>query len=130
MVLDGLRAALRDGPMLTCCLNDPETNAGAGAANLTRSAAGIRLAARRFPQPILVIGNAPTALDEALWLVADGWRPAVIIGMPVGFVGVVEAKSRLLAQTAVPYLCCAGRKGGSAVAAAAVNALVEWCNHT
>ena len=88
--------------------------------------AGIRLAAERFQSPILVIGNAPTALNEALRLVADGWRPRAIIGMPVGFVGVEEAKQRLLDQSIVPYLTCVGRKGGSAVAAAAVNALVEW----
>jgi precorrin-8X/cobalt-precorrin-8 methylmutase len=76
----------------------------------------------------VAIGNAPTALDEALRLVSEeGWRPAAIIGIPVGFVGVEEAKGRLLAQAQVPYLTCVGRKGGSAVTAAAVNALLEWC---
>jgi precorrin-8X/cobalt-precorrin-8 methylmutase len=124
MVLLGVRTALaeRPGVTLACHLNDPEE----AVPGLTRSAAGIRIAARRYPAPLLAIGNAPTALDEGLRLVEEeGWRPAAIIGMPVGFVGVAEAKERLLRQTRVPYLTCVGRKGGSAVTAAAVNALVE-----
>jgi precorrin isomerase len=77
-----------------------------------------------------VIGNAPTAIDEALRLVEAGaWQPWVILGLPVGFVGVAEAKARLLAQSRVPYLTCEGRKGGSAIAAAAVNALIDWVLH-
>jgi len=128
MVLTGMRAAFWDYPgiKLTCLINDGETMAVAQSCGLTRAAAGIRLAAERFQSPILVIGNAPTALNEALRLVADGWRPRAIIGIPVGFVGVEEAKQRLLDQSIVPYLTCVGRKGGSAMAAAAVNALVEW----
>jgi precorrin isomerase len=128
MVLTGMRAAFSDYPgiKLTCLINDGETMAVAQSCGLTRAAAGIRLAAERFQRPILVIGNAPTALGEALRLVADGWRPRAIIGIPVGFVGVEEVKQRLLDQSIVPYLTCVGRKGGSAVAAAAVNALVEW----
>jgi precorrin-8X/cobalt-precorrin-8 methylmutase len=128
MVLLGVRTALADRPGVTlaCHLNDPETAALAAAAGLTRSAAGIRVAARRHAAPLLAIGNAPTALDEALRLVEEeGWQPAAIIGIPVGFVGVEEAKGRLLGQSRVPYLSCIGRKGGSAVTAAAVNALVE-----
>jgi precorrin-2 C(20)-methyltransferase len=109
-----------------CLINEPSTLALAQSSGLTGSAAGIRLAAERFERPILVIGNAPTALNEALRLVTEGWRPRAIIGVPVGFVGVEEAKQRLLDQSIVPYLTCVGRKGGSAVAAAAVNALVEW----
>jgi precorrin-2 C(20)-methyltransferase len=131
MVLTGIRTALADLPGMTsaCLLNDPETDALATSAGLTRSAAGIRLAAQRHATPLLAIGNAPTALDEALRVVADeGWRPAAIIGMPVGFIGVEPAKRRLLEQTTVPYLSCVGRKGGSAVTAAAVNALAEWAN--
>ncbi|OAI47043.1 hypothetical protein AYO44_10215, partial [Planctomycetaceae bacterium SCGC AG-212-F19] len=128
MVLTGIRTALSGGSKCTpaCHLNDKETTILAASTGLTRSAAGIRIAARHNPAPLLVIGNAPTALDEALRLVEEeGWRPAAIVGMPVGFVGVEEAKGRLLRQTRVPYLTCAGRKGGSAVAAAAVNALAE-----
>jgi precorrin-2 C(20)-methyltransferase len=129
MVLLGIRTVLGRTPgfCVACHLNDPETTELAAVAGITRTAAGIRRAAQKHPRPVLVIGNAPTALDEALRLIEEGtWRPAVIIGMPVGFVGVLEAKGRLLEQTRVPYLTCEGRKGGSAVAAAAVNALVEW----
>jgi precorrin-8X/cobalt-precorrin-8 methylmutase len=128
MVRIGIRAALADRPEVTlvCHLDDPEALALAEAAGLTRSAAGIRLAVRRYASPLLAIGNAPTALDEALRLAEEeGWRPAAIVGIPVGFVGVEEAKRRLLGQSRVPYLTCVGRKGGSAVTAAAVNALIE-----
>jgi precorrin-8X/cobalt-precorrin-8 methylmutase len=128
MVRLGVLTALgeRPGQVLACYLNDPETLALAGSAGLTRSAAGMRVVAQRYSAPLLAIGNAPTALDEALRLAEkEGWRPAAIVGIPVGFVGVEEAKQRLQAQTRVPYLTCVGRKGGSAVTAAAVNALVE-----
>jgi precorrin-2 C(20)-methyltransferase len=128
MVLQGIRTALMDlpGTTLACYLNDPEASTLASD-GLTRSAAGIRLAARRHGRLVLAIGNAPTALEEALRLVQqEGWRPAAMIGIPVGFVGVEEAKRHLQEQTLVPYLTCVGRKGGSAVTAAAVNALVEF----
>jgi len=130
MVLVGIRAACAAVPRVAthCHLNDPEVADLAESSRLTRSAAGIRVAARCHARPIVAIGNAPTALDEALRQVTEeGWRPAAIIGIPVGFVGVEEAKGRLLEQTRVPYLTCVGRKGGSAVTAAAVNALLEWC---
>jgi precorrin-2 C(20)-methyltransferase len=128
MVLTGIRAAFSKYPAIkmTCLINEEETMAMAQSAGLTRAASGIRLAAKRFERPVLVIGNAPTALNESLRLISEGWRPRAIIGMPVGFVGVIEAKQRLLNQSIVPYLTCVGRKGGSAVAAAAVNALFEW----
>ncbi|MBV9122158.1 MAG: precorrin-8X methylmutase [Planctomycetes bacterium] len=129
MVLLGIRTALARRPeaRLACHLNDPETRALAEASGLTRSAAGIRRAAQCSAGPILAIGNAPTALEEALRLVeVEGWRPAAIVGIPVGFVGVEEAKRHLMEQTRVPYLTCMGRKGGSAVTAAAVNAFLEW----
>jgi precorrin-8X/cobalt-precorrin-8 methylmutase len=129
MVLLGIRTALARPPGVeaVCSLNDPETAGLAAAAGLTRSAAGIRLAARRYATPLLAVGNAPTAVEEALRLVEEeGWRPAAVVAIPVGFVGVEEAKQRLLTQSAVPYLTYVGRKGGSAVTAAAVNALVEF----
>jgi precorrin-2 C(20)-methyltransferase len=128
MVREGIRSALaRTGVTLSCHLNDPAARTLAETEGLTRSAAGIRLAARHHARAILVFGNAPTALVEALRLTEqEQWRPAVILGMPVGFVGVEEAKQQLQEQTRTPYLCCLGRKGGSAVAAAALNALVEF----
>jgi precorrin-8X/cobalt-precorrin-8 methylmutase len=130
MLLTGIRTALSNNParlIPVCHLNDPGTQQLAEKVRLTRSAAGIRLAAQHYRRPLLAIGNAPTALDEALRLVEEeGWQPRAIIAMPVGFVGVIEAKNRLLAQTRLPYLTCIGRKGGTAVTAAALNALVEW----
>jgi cobalt-factor III methyltransferase len=128
MVLHGVRTAVAriPGLPLTCLLNDAETTALAANEGLTRSAAAMRVTARRHARPVLLIGNAPTAVEEALRLVAEeNWRPAAVIGIPVGFVGVEEAKRHLQEQTRVPYLTCVGRKGGSAVTAAAVNALVE-----
>jgi precorrin-8X/cobalt-precorrin-8 methylmutase len=129
MVLLGIRTIVGRTPgfRLTCYLNDARTPELAEQSGITRTAAGIRLAAGEHLRPLLVIGNAPTALDEALRLIEEErWRPAAIIGLPVGFVGVEEAKGRLLAQARVPYLTCVGRKGGSAVASAAVNALLAW----
>lgn len=90
----------------------------------TRSAAAVRDAAADLPGAILVIGNAPTALEAALDLIRDGLiPPALIIGMPVGFVGAVESKERLVLEAPCPYLTIRGRRGGSNLAAAAVNAL-------
>ena len=89
---------------------------------LTRSAAGMRLAAERHPDgALVVVGCAPTALAEVVRL---GWSPALVIGLPVGFVGAAEAKEALRAS-GLPSISNAGEKGGSAVAAAAVNALVR-----
>jgi precorrin-8X/cobalt-precorrin-8 methylmutase len=127
MVRLGIRSALKalGGVTLACHLNDPVASDLAAATGLTRCAAGIRLAARQYAAPVLVVGNAPTAIGEALRLIEEeGWRPAAVVGAPVGFVGVEEAKRRLREQSHVPYLTCVGRKGGSAVTAAAVNALV------
>jgi precorrin-8X/cobalt-precorrin-8 methylmutase len=75
---------------------------------------------------VVAIGNAPSALDEVVRLTEEqGWRPACLIGIPVGFVGVEDAKRRLVEQTQVPYMTSLGRKGGTAVSAAVVNALLE-----
>ena len=92
----------------------------------TRAALGMRAAAAEHPTgAVVVVGCAPTALDEALDLVAGGvFEPALVIGMPVGFVGAAESKARLRAS-GLPAISNVGEKGGSAVAAAAVNALVR-----
>jgi precorrin-8X/cobalt-precorrin-8 methylmutase len=91
---------------------------------LTRSAAAIRLAADRVPDgAVWAVGNAPTALVELLRLAGAGrLRPALVVGVPVGYVGAVEAKAALRA-TGLPQLSNRSARGGSAVAAAAVNAL-------
>ncbi len=92
----------------------------------TRAALGMRAAAAEHPTgAVLVVGCAPTALDEALDLAARGeFEPALVIGMPVGFVGAAESKARLRAS-GLPAISNVGEKGGSAVAAAAVNAVVR-----
>lgn len=94
--------------------------------DVTRSAAAMRLAAERHPDgAVVVVGCAPTALVEAVELVRAGaFRPAAIIGLPVGFVGAAESKE-LTRSCATPSITNVGEKGGSAVAAAAVNALVR-----
>lgn len=109
-----------------CAIDEPATTALAADEGSSRSAAGIRRLANRLGNDAVVaIGNAPTALAEAIRLVeSERWKPACIIGIPVGFVGVEDAKRRLVEQTAVPFLTSVGRKGGTSVTAAAVNALL------
>jgi precorrin-8X/cobalt-precorrin-8 methylmutase len=94
--------------------------------DLTVSAAAMRVAARRWPTgAVVVVGNAPTALFEVLALAAaDRFAPALVIGMPVGFVGAAESKAALRAAP-VPSISNVGERGGSAVAAAALNALAR-----
>ena len=112
---------------LHCFVADPDTRQQARAANITRSAMGIRLAAGRglLDKGIVVIGNAPTALYEIIRLVEEGLRPALIIGVPVGFVSTVESKNALMKVTSVPWITTVGRKGGSPAAVAIVNALLR-----
>ena len=93
----------------------------------TRSAQGMRQCGRSYPEAIFVIGNAPTALLALCEGISQGdWRPALVIGAPVGFINVVESKQALAALD-VPYILVEGRKGGSAVAAAILNALMIRC---
>ena len=96
----------------------------AAAGELTRSAAAMRVAADRHPAgAVVVVGCAPTALVEAVRLALDGrWSPGLVVGMPVGFVGAAEAK-QLARDSRLPSITNVGEKGGSAVAAAVVNAL-------
>jgi len=91
----------------------------------TRSAAAVELWRDRIEGAVIAIGNAPTALFHLLELLDDGWpKPAAILGFPVGFVGAAESKVELAANPrGVPFLTLTGRRGGSAMASAAVNAL-------
>jgi precorrin-8X/cobalt-precorrin-8 methylmutase len=90
----------------------------------TRSATGMRHCAQTYPEAIFAIGNAPTALLALCEGIAQGdYRPALVIGAPVGFINVVESK-QALAELAVPHILVSGRKGGSAIAAAILNALM------
>jgi len=118
-------AAGLPGLPTVCYLTDADAAAGA-AAGLTRSAAGMRVAAARHPDgAVVVVGCAPTALAEVvrLWTGAN-FRPALVVGLPVGFVGAAESKAALRA-TGMASISNVGEKGGSAVAAAAVNALAR-----
>ena len=84
----------------------------------------MELAAERFKNAIVVIGNAPTALFRLMELVAGGSeKPALVLGFPVGFVGAAESK-QALAASGLPFVTLHGRRGGSAIAAAALNALI------
>lgn len=115
------------GGHLHCFVAEPETRTYATATGLTRSAAAMRLAADRglLAGSIIAIGNAPTALLEIVRLIEAGLRPALVIGVPVGFVGTVESKQALMAQIVTPWIVTTGYKGGSPVAVAIVNALLR-----
>lgn len=120
------------GSTLACHVADPDVAGQAAQAGITRSVAAMRKAVGAAPNAIFVIGNAPTALFELLRLVERGEaRPALIIGLPVGFVGAEESKNALAALTApIPFITNRGRKGGSNVAAAVVNALAILAGRT
>ncbi len=110
---------------IICKLNDPEARKEMKKLETTRSAAGLALAEPVFEGALIVIGNAPTALFQLLQMIDRGApKPALIIGLPVGFVGAAESKQELSNNPRnIPYLTLLGRRGGSALAAAALNAL-------
>ena len=110
-----------------CYMADPAVAEAAKQAGTTRAVAAMHRAAREHPGAILAVGNAPTALLTIAEEMEAGLRPALVIGVPVGFVNVVESKETLFAvceQHGVPAIAAMGRKGGSNVAAAICNALV------
>jgi precorrin-8X/cobalt-precorrin-8 methylmutase len=127
MVANGVtRARLPAGNEVVCTLDDPRTPGLARDLGNTRTAAAIDLWGERLGGSVVAIGNAPTALFRLMDLVDAGApRPAAIIGIPVGFVGAVESKEELALWDEVPWLIVRGRKGGSAMAAAAINALAS-----
>jgi precorrin-8X/cobalt-precorrin-8 methylmutase len=110
-----------------CLLDDPRAGQLAAQWETTRSAAAVSLWSDRLAGAVVAIGNAPTALFHLLELIADGGpRPAVIIGTPVGFVGSAESKIALADNPLdIPWLVVHGRRGGSAMCAAAINALAR-----
>ena len=139
LALRGGREALRrDAPIVTdvhmvaagitaretlCLVSDPRARDLSERLGITRSAAGFRLAAEAVgPGAVWVVGNAPTALFE---LLKTDIRPALVVGLPVGFVGAAESKDALL-RSDLPGVANRGPKGGSAVAAAALNALIYF----
>jgi precorrin-8X/cobalt-precorrin-8 methylmutase len=146
-VVERARAALRDGAAIVCdahmvaagitrsrlpadnevvcTLRDPAVAALAARLGTTRSAAAVDLWAGRLDGAVVVIGNAPTALFRLLEITdGTGPLPAAVIGIPVGFVGAAESK-RALAASGLEYLVVHGRRGGSAMAVAAVNAIAS-----
>ncbi len=148
-VVKGGRAALQDGaPILCdaqmvaagitrkrlpadnqviCTLPDPRTIERAEHLRTTRSAAAVDLWHDHLEGSVVAIGNAPTTLSRLLELIADGApRPAAILGIPVGFIGAAESKDALAANDlGLEYLIVKGRRGGSAITAAAVNAIAS-----
>lgn len=127
MVANGItRARLPAGNPVLCTLDDPGVPALAKAAGTTRSAAALALWRDHLAGSLVVVGNAPTALFRLLDMLDEGApRPAAVIGIPVGFIGAAESKEALAADGRVPFLVVHGRRGGSAMAAAAVNALAS-----
>jgi len=126
MVAHGvIRARLPSDNAVICTLNDAAVPALAKRLGTTRSAAAVTLWNVRLDGAVVAIGNAPTALFQLLEGLAAGWpKPALILGFPVGFIGAAESKAALKSGNhGVPFVVLSGRRGGSAMAAAALNAL-------
>jgi precorrin-8X/cobalt-precorrin-8 methylmutase len=108
-----------------CGVHDPESYALAETEGVTRSSAAIMQAQKKFGDNVIVaVGNAPTALIETVRLIEKGWRPHLVIGLPVGFVNTRECKDAIRGQHDVPYITNEGFRGGSTWTVAAMNALM------
>ena len=127
MVASGItRARLAAGNDIVCTLSHPAVARLAEELATTRTAAALELWRERLAGALVVVGNAPTALFRLLELVDEGvGLPAAVIGVPVGFVGAAESKVALAEHPVLEHLVVHGRRGGSAIAAAAVNALAS-----
>ena len=128
MVANGItKARLPKNNPIICTLNHPEMTELARQINNTRSAASLELWRPHLAGAVVAIGNAPTALFHLLELLDQNVdKPALILGFPVGFVGAAESKIELATNSrGVPFITLHGRRGGSAIAAAAVNALAK-----
>ncbi len=115
------------GGTARCFMADETVAAAAKALGTTRAAAAMDLASERCPDAVFAVGNAPTALLRIADKIEEGLRPAFVIGVPVGFVNVLESKERILRvcrDSGVPAVVALGRKGGSSIAAAVCNALI------
>jgi len=126
MVAAGItRRRLPADNAILCTLNNPEVPALAAQLGTTRSAAAVDLWLPHLAGAVVAVGNAPTALFRLLELIADGApAPAAVLGLPVGFVGAAESKDAL-AASGLAHLVVRGRRGGSAMAVAAVNAMAS-----
>lgn len=127
MVANGItRARLPARNEIVCTLDDPSVPDLATRIGNTRTAAAMELWRDRLAGAVVAIGNAPTALFRLLEMLDEGApKPALVIGMPVGFVGAAESKDALAADGRVPWMIVRGRKGGSAMTVAAVNAVAS-----
>ncbi|KQP61200.1 precorrin-8X methylmutase [Methylobacterium sp. Leaf399] len=125
MVADGVtRSRLPADNKVICTLSDPRVAGLAAEMATTRTAAAMELWREHLPGSIVAVGNAPTALFRLLELLDEGIAPpAAVIGIPVGFVGAAESKDALARDGRVPFVVVHGRRGGSAMTAAAINAL-------
>ncbi|MDA4844668.1 precorrin-8X methylmutase [Hoeflea poritis] len=125
MVRNGImRRLLPEGLPVLCGLSDARTPDLARQLGTTRSAAAFELLSEEIAGGIVAVGNAPTALFHLLEMIERGAEPpALIVGIPVGFVGAAESKDALIANAKIPYVTVRGRRGGSAMAAAVVNAI-------
>ncbi|MFI1107688.1 MULTISPECIES: precorrin-8X methylmutase [Streptomyces] len=128
MVASGVtRKRLPADNEVLCTLSAPEVPSLAAESGTTRSAAALELWRERLDGAVVAVGNAPTALFRLLEMIAEGApRPAAVIGVPVGFIGAAESKDALAASPlGLEYLVVRGRRGGSAMAAAALNAIAS-----
>ena len=128
MVAQGVtRARLPSSNKVICTLRDPRTASLASKIGNTRSAAALELWSEQLEGAVVAIGNAPTALFHLLDMIDSGApKPAAILGMPVGFVGAAESKDALAQNSrGIPFAIVRGRMGGSAMTAAAINALAK-----
>lgn len=128
MVANGVtRSRLPANNAVICTLNDPQVPGLAQSLQNTRSAAALELWHPHLDGAVVAIGNAPTALFRLLEMLdAGAAKPALILGFPVGFVGAAESKAALAVDSrGIPFITLQGRRGGSALAAAAVNALAK-----
>ena len=127
MVAAGVtRARLPADNEVVCTLRDPRVPDLAAELGTTRSAAALELWRDRLDGAVVAIGNAPTALFHLLDMIDAGApRPAAVLGIPVGFIGAAESKDALAAHGGLEHLVVRGRRGGSAITAAAVNALAS-----
>jgi len=127
MVASGIIRARLPKAEIVCIIAEDAVAETANRLRTTRSAAAIELWRDRLQDAIVAIGNAPTALFHLLDMIeAGGPRPAAIFAFPVGFVGAAESKQALIdAKLGIPYVTLRGRRGGSAIAAAAINALAD-----
>jgi len=128
MVASGVtRARLPADNEVICLLDNPATPGLAAELGTTRSAAAVELWRERLEGSVVAIGNAPTTLFHLLERLDDGWpRPAAIVGLPVGFIGAAESKEELARNArGVPFITLLGRRGGSAMTVAALNALAD-----